>query len=657
MLQIRLLGHPKVSLNDNDIPPGAGVSKKALALLFYLVSTGHRHSRDELASLFWCDMPDAQARKNLRNILPVLRRCFNSHLSITHHMIGFERTAPYSLDVEQFCTVLKPDLQQQSLQTLSEATALYTGDFLTGFHIGDSPVFEEWMTGQRERLHGLAVAGLTEIAERSLRETAYHPGLNAVQRLLQLEPWSERAHQLQMELLAASGERDRALMQYEQCRQVLAQEFGVEPTSQTHELYQQIKAGAYHTLAHTASKKSDCRRATVQLRSDAPAPTTPIATEPLHIPSPGTLYGRETELAQLLHWITVDRCRLVLLNGQVGSGKTTLARKLVERLTQPELSPEQRSGRPGRYGFERIFWRSLRDQPPLDRLLPDQPTHAGSTHSAAGNEALELLFARLRSQRCLLILDDSETLADQSAGSWAEGYRRLIMSIVAGEHQSCVLVVGREQLPLGLYFEATSPGARSLHLTGLDHAAAHSLLNNYGLQQNTAWRDWLIAQYDAMPLFLHLGARAVQDMFQGDLDTFAALESPIFDTICAVLDTEYRVLDDLERAVLHHLAGMAQPRTFVQLLQTIAAAEPNVAMLHALQHLQRRSLLMATSDGFVLPQVIRSYLRQTAASTWSERNTAYAGNNHSNRRRHGAWWCADRVEAPPDTHSRLAYGD
>jgi len=653
MLQIRLLGHPKVALHDQNIAPGAGVSKKALALLFYLVSTGHRHSRDELANLFWCDMPDAQARKNLRNILPVLRTLFSSHLAITHQTIGFERTAPYCFDVEQFCAVFQHDLQQPSLQTLSEASALYQGDFLTGFHIADAPVFEEWMTGQRERLHGLAIAGLAEIADRALREAAYHPGMAAVQRLLQLEPWIERAHQLQMELLAASGERDRALMQYEQCRQVLAHEFGVEPTGQTHELYRQIKAGTYHAIAPTPRRQIDCRPATIQLRSEVRAPASSMLTEPLRMPLPGTLYGREADLEHLMRWITRDRCRLVLLNGQVGSGKTTLARKLIARLAHPE----QHQGWTRSLGFERIFWRSLRDRPPLDLLLTDQVTPAGSMPPATGNEAFEMLVARLRSQRCLLILDDSETLAAQADRAWVDGYRHLIMSIVAGEHQSCVLVVGREQLPLGSYFAATSPGVRSLHLTGLDYDAANSLLDAYGLHHDVAWRDWLIAQYDAIPLFLHLGARAVHTMFQGDLAAFAAIESPIFDTICAVLDTEYSMLNDLEHAVLQHLAETSQPCTFVQLLQMMPAAESSMTVLRALQHLLRRSLLMTTSDGFVLPQAIRSYLRQTTASAWSERNTTYAGNNYSDRRWHGTRRHANRIEAPTDTHSRLAYGD
>ena len=63
------------------------------------------------------------------------------------------------------------------------------------------------------------------------------------QRHVELEPWSERAHRQWMRALAASGQRGAALAQYETCRQVLAEELGVEPGAETTALYERIRGG------------------------------------------------------------------------------------------------------------------------------------------------------------------------------------------------------------------------------------------------------------------------------------------------------------------------------------------------------------------------------------------------------------------------------
>ncbi len=48
--------------------------RKVESLLAYLVLNPEAHPRENLATLFWGDSPDAQARKSLRTALPILRR-------------------------------------------------------------------------------------------------------------------------------------------------------------------------------------------------------------------------------------------------------------------------------------------------------------------------------------------------------------------------------------------------------------------------------------------------------------------------------------------------------------------------------------------------------------------------------------------------------
>jgi transcriptional regulator with XRE-family HTH domain len=65
-------------------------------------------------------------------------------------------------------------------------------------------------------------------------------------------------------------------------------------------------------------------------------------------------YGRTEELSRLHQWVLDEHCRLVLLLGLGGIGKTSLATKLAEQV---------------RDRFECIFWRSLYNAPPLKDIL------------------------------------------------------------------------------------------------------------------------------------------------------------------------------------------------------------------------------------------------------------------------------------------------
>ena len=63
---------------------------------------------------------------------------------------------------------------------------------------------------------------------------------------------------------------------------------------------------------------------------------------------------RTDELATLQRWILDERCRLVAVLGMGGIGKTSLAARLAQEVAS---------------SFERVYWRSLRDAPPVGEWL------------------------------------------------------------------------------------------------------------------------------------------------------------------------------------------------------------------------------------------------------------------------------------------------
>ena len=112
-------------------------------------------------------------------------------------------------------------------------------------------------------------------------------------------------------------------------------------------------------------------------------------------------YGRTEEMAALEQLLLQDRCRLVAVLGMGGIGKSALAIKLTERIKD---------------SFEYIIWRSLREAPPIKNILAsliqflsdEQETEASLPENVG--ERISRLIDYLRQHRCLLILDNVESI-------------------------------------------------------------------------------------------------------------------------------------------------------------------------------------------------------------------------------------------------------
>ena len=114
-------------------------------------------------------------------------------------------------------TRLATEICRSCMRRLSEAAALFLGDFMSGFSLASVP-FEEWLVVHRERLHRQALEALHHLAAYDERRGHFDRVIYYAQRQVELEPWDERAQRQVMRLLALSGQRNADLAQYETCR-------------------------------------------------------------------------------------------------------------------------------------------------------------------------------------------------------------------------------------------------------------------------------------------------------------------------------------------------------------------------------------------------------------------------------------------------------
>jgi ATP-dependent Clp protease ATP-binding subunit ClpA len=159
-------------------------------------------------------------------------------------------------------------------------------------------------------LHRRALQALAQLADYHERRGEHEPAQQYARRQLELDPWREESHRQLMRLLALSGQRSAALVQYATCERVLAAELGVAPEQETTALYERIERG--EALAD--------KRVTL-----------PSTNVPLHTPLTPFI-GRETELAQLADRLERRDCRLLTLVGPGGIGKTRLALQITSTL-------------------------------------------------------------------------------------------------------------------------------------------------------------------------------------------------------------------------------------------------------------------------------------------------------------------------------------
>jgi TolB-like protein/DNA-binding SARP family transcriptional activator/Tfp pilus assembly protein PilF len=241
--RVNVLGRFELRSPDGqEIALGA---RKSIALLTLLTAApGCRMSRDRLAVLLWGDMPEAQARGNLRQLLAATRRPA-PFLQADGGSIGFSARM-----VETDLVAFEEAIAQDTTAALEYAAALYRADLLEGFSLRDRD-FDEWLSGERERLREHAVQLFLRLMERAAA-TGVEPAIRWALRILGVDPVHEPAHRALMELYAAQGRHAAALRQYEQLRETLSRELGTRPEPETDALARRIREDRRNPARPTA---------------------------------------------------------------------------------------------------------------------------------------------------------------------------------------------------------------------------------------------------------------------------------------------------------------------------------------------------------------------------------------------------------------------
>ncbi len=330
-LQLSLLGTPVVKHGERTLTFS---TRKAMALLIYLVVEGGMHPRKTLSESFWPELDAEHGRAALRATLLELRKLLErshgpgelAHLLAERDTLGFDQGGPLVLDLrlvesasKQVGRGIEPLASQvrgELLAQLEQATHQVRGPFLAGFTLRDSQFFDDWTRQHREYWH-LRVHQLFDVLSKLYERAGDgERAIETVSRWLSFDPLNEEGYRRMMRLRFSQGDRAGALRAYANGRAVLADQLQVEPEPETVALAKRIR--------HTAPVRSQ------QVRSLQPVQTSP-GRPPANLLD-GPFLGRTAEFGTLIECyqrVHAGQPQLVLLQGETGIGKTRLASEFV----------------------------------------------------------------------------------------------------------------------------------------------------------------------------------------------------------------------------------------------------------------------------------------------------------------------------------------
>jgi predicted ATPase/DNA-binding SARP family transcriptional activator len=621
-----LLGTPSLSIHGENVRVD---TRKAIALLTYLVISGEGQTRDGLAAFFWPDYTQSNARAALRRTLSVLNKALgDASLLASRERIELDQKYPVWCDHQEFLGLLDSCAQHghpigevcaQCISPLEHAVALYRGDFMAGFSLRDSVSFDDWQFFEGEALRQKLSGALERLVYASSTRAEFDRALEHARRWLALDPLREEAHRQIMLCYAWAGQRNAALHQYQECERILLHELGVAPLPETSRLYQEIKANRLPEIPKLWSSIAG-QAAVAQ----------PVAARVQFAAGENSkLVGRITEWQALQSAIQAaadGNGGFIALLGEAGIGKTRLGREFAAYGRQQGsivlwASCFQGEANLAYAPFLEIFRSGLQSPGAQDRLrsmVPQQLGEAARLLPELGNlvgevrlhevndspgaqtrflEALRQVFLALTHgpMAGVVILDDLQWADEASLDLLTYIVRRLrdkpVLLLGAWRPENSP-VVGRldallaeaQRNGIGLYLPLS-------RLTAADIAEWLAVGYQAGQDRLQSWSERLFMETDGSPFLLVEYLKSIA----GELPDLQTLDWSLPASVRELLHWRLSGLDETSQQVLQAAAAIG--RSFDYQTLSAAGGRSEEETVTALETLIRRGVIQEAQTG------------------------------------------------------------
>ncbi|WP_375503769.1 BTAD domain-containing putative transcriptional regulator [uncultured Jatrophihabitans sp.] len=590
--------------------------RRARVTLVALALSDGPVSGDRLAAMIWGDAPPATWPVALRGVIRGLRTSTAAAGGGDQGLVatvpgGYRLAVGIEVDVTQAsATVRRGDLllaegrDRAVVELVEPVTRLFGEQLLPGEGAG-------WLDPLRRAVDATALHAVELVVESAGRLGNHRLAISTARRAVAADPLDERTHRTMILALDRAGDRAGAVQAYDHCRSVLADQLGVDPSSETVEVY------LASLREHTASSLAR-----------VPAETS-------------SFLGREAELASLV--ASVADPGLVTVTGRGGVGKSRLAmhRMIVgEQFTAPPM------------------WVSL-------ATVTEDALVASSIALALGvaldtEDTAHAIAACLAPRgRVLLVLDGCEAVVDGAAS--------LVAAVLAAAPLLTVLATSR--LPLSVEGErvlsidplplppADPAGLRASSQVRLLEDRMREAGGSLVVDELSAPHLYaLCSRSGGLPLALELIAAQLPAVPAGDLlDQLGQSAPGDREPLRAVALGSYLLLDTAEATVFRRL-GVLDGSVGLPLVRQVVSDDtiPPVRVVRILRELAARGLVSVDRSGPRWRYQQDDDLHRFARELLAEHDEATGEQGNEERQTYARLAGAIRLRLPDDARAAPA---
>ena len=556
-----LLGTVAVTGPGGSVGGHALGGRRARLVLAALSLAGHPLPADRLADVVWPDDRPATWPAALRGVVRSLRTALaparaDGPALIVTTPAGYGLAPGTAVDVVEATSSIR---QAQDLIAAGRSGAAIDQLEPLTRRRGEHLLPEEdaeWIVEHRSAVDAAAVWATELLVSVAGRTGEGQRGVDAARAAVAAYPLDERAHRSLIAALDHAGDRSAAVIAYESCRSLLADQLGVDPNPATVAVY----------LAALSDQSS-----------------TSLAVAPSYAT---TFVGRSVELGRLQSAVTASR--LVSVTGPGGVGKSRLAAQLAHG---PPARAQYLGGR---------LWVSLGSvsedalvAPTVAMIIVPNAVGGDTTHALARH------LAPLGP--VLLVLDGCEAVID--------GVASLVTSLRTSCPSLGVVVTSRVPLSIEDEHVVEVHGLPDPAPTGTGVASGdqvrllrHRVRDAGGELQvgpdTLPLVTALLRRCGGLPLAIEIAAAQLAAMSLPDLLDHLAEAADGDDPLAAVARGSYLLLDEDEATVFRRLAVLDGPVT-LPLVRAVVAddAIPAVRVVRLLRELTVRGLLTVDRSG------------------------------------------------------------
>ena len=315
--------------------------------------------------------------------------------------------------------------------------------------------------------------------------------------------------------------------------------------------------------------------------------------------------GREAEIATLRSWNDSSNCRLVVVSGAVGCGKTTLATKFANTV---------------KHEFDCVIWFSLSQPPSLGELLNKYLLIIDGSYELQDTKPQELSFLLsefidcLRRQKILLILDGLQHILeiDRTSTTYKqkyEAYGQFLRSVISTNHQSLMIVTSRIKPKLLRYYATDQ--VKFLDLQGFEAETAREFIRS-DLKCSSIDESELLQLSNKLhhnPQLLKIANNHLDIFIEEDKEQ-AMLDFSLLQPVSELLEQELIYLSGLEKEIIYWLSISCYPLSVSQLGKYLENSQPRVKFVTSIRSLLERSLIIEQDKTYSLMPIMKVYLRR-----------------------------------------------